>query len=178
MRRHGMYALDFCSPALVEGALTYVRGQRYAGQVVALCFVPYAGLLLPDVIERCAARFEEVESALLLVVSGARPLYWMWLEDARQLRTPVLADLCGRLHRSFGVAIQEPLQRCRTFVIDRLGILRLRVSHDFLEHDLSLVGELIKSSQQPAGSSDIGEGDRGSLEYSACVAPGRCGRAA
>lgn len=157
MKRHGIYALDFRGPALVEGALTYLRAQQYAGQVVALCFVPYAGLLLPDMIDRCARRFQEVAASLLLVVSGARPLHRLWLEDACPPRTPVLADPCGRLHRAFGVGVEEPDRRCRTFVLDQSGIVRLRISHDFLEHDLGMVWELIEGSQQADGSEGSGE---------------------
>ncbi len=55
MKRNGMHALDFHGPALVEGHLTYLRGTRYVNRVVALCFLPYVGLLSADEIDRHAA---------------------------------------------------------------------------------------------------------------------------
>lgn len=132
MKRNGMYALDFQGPALVEGRLTYLRGARYVDIVVALCFLPYARLVSAEKIDRQARRFQDLGAALLIVTSGRRPLHRLWVEQRERPATPVLADIFGRLHRSFGVTVEESAQRCHTFVIDRMGILRLRVSHDFL----------------------------------------------
>ena len=67
MKRNGMHALDFHGPALVEGHLTYLRGTQYVNRVVALCFLPYVGLLSADEIDLHAARFEEVGATLLIV---------------------------------------------------------------------------------------------------------------
>lgn len=147
MIRNGMHALDFHGPALVGGALTYLRGTRYIDQVVALCFLPYAGIVSADMIDRHARNFHDIDAALLIVASGTRPLHRLWGDQQANPLTPILADLCGRFHRAFGVAVVELAQRCHTFVIDRTGLLRLRVSHDFVEHDLSVLREVIGSSQ-------------------------------
>ena len=56
----------------------------------------------------------------------------------------VLADPCGRLHRSFGVIVAEPSLHCHTYIIDREGILRLYVSHDFLNHDLDILRKIVE----------------------------------
>ena len=143
MKRNGMHALDFHGPALVEGRLTYLRGTRYMNRVVALCFLPYVGLLSADEIDRHAARFEEVGATLLIVSSGVRPLDRLWIGQPVKPNTPVLSDLCGRLHRSFGVAAAERSVRCHTFMIDRKGILRLRVTHDFVDRDLETLRKII-----------------------------------
>lgn len=136
MKRNGMHALDFHGPALVERHLTYLRGTRYMNRVVVLCFLPYVGLLSADEIDRHAARFEEAGATLLIVSSGGRPLHRLWIEQQNKPNTPVLGDLCGRLHRLFGVAAAERSARCHTFMIDQEGILRLRVTHDFVDRDL------------------------------------------
>jgi peroxiredoxin len=143
MKRNGMHALDFHGPALVEGHLTYLRGTRYVNRIVALCFLPYAGLLSADEIDRHAAQFEEVGATLLIVSSGVRPLDRLWIGQPVKPNTPVLADLCGRLHRSFGVAAVERTARCHTFMIDRSGILRLRVTHDFVDRDLKTLRKIV-----------------------------------
>ncbi len=152
MKRHGMRALDFQGPALVGGALTYLHGTRYVGRVVALCFLPSAGQVRAALINRHAERFHEVDVALVMVASGARPLHRLWIGQRDKPLTPVLADPCGRLHWSFGVAVAGPAQRCHTFVIDRTGILRLRVSHDFVELDLAVLRGIVGSSHPLAAS--------------------------
>jgi len=55
----------------------------------------------------------------------------------------VLADPCGRLHRSFGVAVSEPSLNCHTSIINREGILGLRVSHNFIDHDLKALRKIV-----------------------------------
>jgi alkyl hydroperoxide reductase subunit AhpC len=112
-------------------------------RVVALCFLPYVGLLSADEINRHAARFEEVGATLLIVSSGVRPLDRLWIEQPVKPNTPVLADLCGRLHRSFGVAAAERSARCHTFMIDRKGMLRLRITHDFVDRDLKTLHKIV-----------------------------------
>jgi len=146
MKRNGMHALDFHGPALVEGHLTYLRGTRYMNRVVVLCFLPYVGLLSADEIDRHAARFEEAGATLLIVSSGGRPLHRLWIEQQNKPNTPVLGDLCGRLHRLFGVAAAERSARCHTFMIDQEGILRLRVTHDFVDRDLETLRKIVGST--------------------------------
>jgi len=144
MKRNGMYALDFHSPALVGGDLTYLCGTRYVNRVVALCFLPYFGLLSTEEIDRHATRFDEVGATLLIVSSGVRPLHRLWVGQPGKPSTPVLSDLCGRLHRSFGVAAAaERSARCHTFMIDRKGILRLRVAHDFVDRDMEMLRKIV-----------------------------------
>ena len=152
MKRNGMYALDFQGPALIEGKLTYLHGSRYVDRVMALCFLPYIGLVSTEMIDRQAERFQEIEAALVIVASGARPFHRVWIGPGGKPRTPVLADPYGRLHRLFGVAVADPVRRCHTFVIDRTGVLRIRVSHDFMEYDLTVLQELIRASQQAVAS--------------------------
>ena len=143
MKRNGMHALDFHGPALVEGHLTYLRAMRYTNRVVALCFLPYAGLLSAEEIDRHAARFEEVGATLLIVSSGVRPLDRLWNGQPVKPNTPVLADLCGRLHRLFGVVAAERSARCHTFMIDQKGLLRLRVTHDFVDRNLETLRKIV-----------------------------------
>ena len=152
MKQPGMRGLDFQGPALVGGALTYLHGARYVDRVVALCFLPYAGQISAAQIDRHAKRFHEVDAALVIVASGVCPLHRLWIGQGNRPLTPVLADPCGRLHRSFGVPVAEPSERCHTFVIDRTGILRLRVSHDFVEHDLTVLREVVGLSQPLAAT--------------------------
>jgi alkyl hydroperoxide reductase subunit AhpC len=57
--------------------------------------------------------------------------------------TSVLADLCGRRHRSFGVMAAERSARCHTFLIDRKGILRLRVTHNFVDRDMKTLCKIV-----------------------------------
>lgn len=143
MKRNGMYALDFHGPALVEGDLTYLQGTRYVNRVVALCFLPNTGLLSAGEIDRHGERFDKVGATLLIVSSGACPLYRWWIGQPGKPNTPIMADLCGRLHRSFGVTKTERSVRCHTFMIDRSGILRLRVTHDFVDGDLETLRKIV-----------------------------------
>lgn len=158
MKRNGMYVLNFQSPALVGGRLTYLHGEQFAGRVVALCFLPYAGILSADAIDRHAARFQQIGATLLIVSSGARPLHRLWIDQSEKPWTPVLADPCGRLQRSFSVAVTHFAPRCHTFVIDRGGILRLRMSHDFVDGDLDTLCKIVGLSQSHVADCEtIGE---------------------
>jgi len=143
MKRNGMHALDFQGPALVEGQLTYLRGARYVNKVVALCFLPYVDLLSAGEIDRHAARFGEVGATLLIVSSGVHPLHRLWIGQPFKPYTTIFTDINGRLHRSFSVAATERSARCHTFMIDRRGILRLRVTHDFVEEDLAALRKIV-----------------------------------
>jgi alkyl hydroperoxide reductase subunit AhpC len=143
MKRNGMYALNFHGPAMVEGNLTYLRGTQYVNRVVTLCFLPYVDLLSAGEIDRHAARFEEVGAKLLIVSSGVRPSHRLWTGQLDKPNTPVMADLSGRLHRSFGVAETGRSVRCHTFMIDRKGVLRLCVTHDFVDSDLETLRKII-----------------------------------
>jgi peroxiredoxin len=143
MKRNGMHALDFHGPALVGGTLTYLHGTRYVNRIVALCFLPYAGLLSSGEIDRHAARFKEAGATLLIVSSGVRLLHRLWIGRPDKPNTPVLEDLCGRLHRLFGVATRERSARCHTFMIDRSGILRLHITHDFVDGDLETLRKIV-----------------------------------
>jgi alkyl hydroperoxide reductase subunit AhpC len=104
--------------------------------------VPYVSLLPAEEIERHAARLDEVGATLLIVSSAVRSLDRLWLWHPDKPNTPVLADLCGRLHRSFGVAVERSV-RCHTFLIDRKGILRLRVTHDFVDRDMETLCKIV-----------------------------------
>lgn len=158
MKQNGIYGLNFKSSALVGGRLTYLHGRQYVGQVVALCFLPYAGLLSADImIDRHAARFQQIGAALLIVSSGVRPLHRVWMDQAEKPWTPVLADPCGRLQRSFSVAVTQFAPRCHTFVIDRGGILRLRVSHDFVDGDLDTLRKIVEVARIHAAHSMAAE---------------------
>ena len=143
MKRNGMHALDFQGPALVGGGVTYLRGTRYVDRVVALCFLPYVSLLPAGEIDRYAARLDEVGATLLIVSSGVRSLDRLWLRYPDKPNTPVLADLCGRLHRSFGLVPAERTSRCHTFLIDRNGLLRLRFTHDFVDRDMKTLCKIV-----------------------------------
>ncbi|MGA6826831.1 hypothetical protein ACO9S2_04350 [Nitrospira sp. NS4] len=159
MKRNGTYALDFQGPALVGGHITYLRGRRYLNRVVALCFLPYARLVPAEKLDRQARRFHEIGAALLIVASIARPLHRLWAGERDKPVTPVLADLCGRLHRSFGVPVEEPARRYQTFIIDRTGILRLRVNHDFFWQDLTVLGSTIGVTPRPAANERDSDAD-------------------
>ena len=147
MKRNGTYALNFHAPALVGRQLTYLHGQQFAGRYVALCFLPYAGVLSAEIIDGHSEQFDRVDATLLIVGSGPGPLHRLWTDQSEKPWTPVLVDPCGRLHRSFGVAVTEFPGRCHTFVIDRVGILRLRVSHDFVNGDMEALRKIVGLTQ-------------------------------
>lgn len=155
MKRNGMPTLDFHGPALVEGNLTYLRGTRYLQRVVALCFLPYVGILSAGDIDRQAARFEEVGATLLIVNSGAHPLHRLWIGQLDKPDAPIFADIGGKLRQSFGVvAAMERSARCYTFMIDRQGILRLRVTHDFVENDLETLRKIVVLTDIHGGNAE------------------------
>ena len=75
-----MYVLDFQAPALVGRQLTYVRTTQFAGQLVALCFLPYAGIVAIETFDHQAERFQRIDATLLIVSSSARLFHRMWAE--------------------------------------------------------------------------------------------------
>ncbi|BCA56635.1 peroxiredoxin [Nitrospira sp. KM1] len=150
MKQNGSYVLNFRGPALVGQQLTFVHGKQFEGRTMALCFLPYAGLIAPDKADHASEQFEFVGTTLVIVVSGAYPMHRLWSPHSEKPRTTILADPCGRLHRSFGVMDSQPSSRCRTFLIDREGILRLRVTHDFIEQDLEAIRTIAGLSHHPS----------------------------
>ncbi len=145
MKRNGMFALDFNAPGLDGGQLIYLRGKHLVGRLIILCFLPDAGLRAGE-IDHHAHRFQKVDATLVIVSSGVPPLHRLWVDRPAQPSTIVLADPCGRLHRLFGVRFTETSPRCQTFVIDREGTLRLRLTHNFVGRDLETLRTMIGSS--------------------------------
>lgn len=168
MKRNGMYALDFNVPALDGGQLIYLRGKHLMGRLVALCFLPYAGLTA-DEIDHHAQRFQKVGARLVVVSSGVHPLHRLWVDRPVQPSTIVLADPCGRLHRLFGVRSSETSPRCQTFVIDREGTLRLHFTHDFVGHDLEILRHMIGSSHIDTIDSHASLPRAGNIETEYCT---------
>ena len=147
MKRIGAPAPSFRAPALVAGQLTYLGSTQFAGRWTALCFLPYVGIVEPDFLDHQADNLDRIGTTLLIVSSGTRPLHRMWLDRPTTPRTPLLYDPLCRLHRSFGVPPAQIPVRCQTFLIDRAGILRFHLIHDFTERGLSALQEIVTLSQ-------------------------------
>lgn len=147
MKRIGAPSLNFRAPALVAGTLTYLGSTQFIGRWTALCFLPYVGIVEPDWLDDQADRLAQTDTTLLIVSSGTRPLHRVWIDRPTTARTPLLYDPLGRLHRSFGVAPAQIPVRCQTFLIDRAGILRFHLVHDFTDHGLSALQEIVTLSQ-------------------------------
>jgi alkyl hydroperoxide reductase subunit AhpC len=143
----GQTARCFRAPALIDGRLTYLGSVQFAGRWVALCFLPYVSLVEAAFLDRQAHVFEQLDMALLVVSSGTRPLHRLWRDCPVTTRLPLLADPLGRLHRSFGVAVARMPARCQTFLIDRAGLLRFHLIHDFTDHGLAALQEILTMSQ-------------------------------
>lgn len=152
MKRIGAPSPSFRAPALVEDRLTYLGSTQFAGRWTAICFLPYVGIVEPDFLDHQADRLDRIDTTLLIVSSGTRPLHRLWLDRPTKPRTPLLYDPLGRLHRSFGVAVAQIPVRCQTFLIDRTGLLRFHLVHDFTERGLDALHEIVMLSQaQDAG---------------------------
>ena len=146
MKRNGMYALNFNAPALDGGEFTYLRGKHLMGRLVALCFLPCADILTVVEIDRHSQRFHKSGVTLIIVGSGEQPLHRFWTNRRGQPSAIILVDPCRRLHRLFGVRLSEASPVCRTFLIDRNGILRLHLTHDFIHRDLEILSNMIGTS--------------------------------
>lgn len=147
MKRIGAPSPSFRAPALVEGRLTYLGSTQFAGRWTALCFLPYVGIVEPDFLDHQADNLDRIDTTLLIVSSGTRPLHRVWLDRPATARTPLLYDPLCRLHRSFGVPPAQIPVRCQTFLIDRAGILRFHLVHDFTERGLGALHEIVTLSQ-------------------------------
>jgi alkyl hydroperoxide reductase subunit AhpC len=147
MKRIGTPSLNFRAPALVAGTLTYLGSTQFIGRWTALCFLPYVGIVEPDFLDHQADNLDRIDTTLLIVSSGTRPLHRVWLDRPRKPRTPLLYDPLSRLHRSFGVAPAQIPVRCQTFLIDHAGILRFHLVHDFTDRGLGALHEIVTLSQ-------------------------------
>ena len=147
MQHIGKPAPSFRAPALVAGTLTYLGSTQFAGRWTALCFLPYVGIVEPDFLDHQADRLDRIGTTLLIVSSGTRPLHQVWLDRPTTPRTPLLYDPLGGLHRSFGVPPAQIPVRCQTFLIDRAGLLRFHLIHDFTDRGLSALQEIVTLSQ-------------------------------
>lgn len=150
MQHIGKPAPSFRAPALVAGTLTYLGSTQFAGRWTALCFLPYVGIVEPDFLDHQADRLDRIGTTLLIVSSGTRSLHRMWLNRPTTPRTPLLYDPLGSLHRSFGVPPAQIPVRCQTFLINRAGLLRFHLIHDFTDRGLSALQEIITLSQSQA----------------------------
>lgn len=140
----------FRAPALMEGRLTYLDSARLIGRWTALCFLPYVGIVEPAFLDHQADRFDRLDTTLLIVSSGTRPLHRLWLDRPTKPRTPLLYDPLARLHRAFGVVPEQTPVRCQTFLIDRANLLRYHLVHDFTERGLAALHEIVTLSQAQA----------------------------
>lgn len=147
MKRIGAPLLNFRAPALVAGTLTYLGSTQFIGRWTALCFLPYVGIVEPDFLDHQADHLDRLDTTLLIVSSGTRPLHRMWINRPTTPRTPLLYDPLGRLHRSFGVALAQIPVRCQTFLIDRAGLLRFHLVHDFTDRGLAALKEILTMSR-------------------------------
>lgn len=137
----------FRAPALVAGRLTYLDSAQLIGRWTALCFLPYVSIVEPAFLDHEADRFDRLDTTLLIISSGTRPLHRVWIDCQTKPRTPLLYDPLARLHRSFGIVPGQTPVRCRTFLIDRAGILRYHLVHDFTERGMSALHEIVTLSQ-------------------------------
>ena len=147
MRRNKTMMLKFRVPALVNRQLSYLSVMQCLGYVTIVCFLPYPRVMAAEKIDSIAEGFLRAGVIFLIVASGAGPLHRAWSDYQQMPRTPILGDPCGRLHRSFGVAESEPLSRGRTFVIDGAGVLRLQFMHDFTDHALAAIRQLVTKNR-------------------------------
>jgi alkyl hydroperoxide reductase subunit AhpC len=147
MEKIGKPSPSFRAPALVAGTLTYLGSTQFIGHWTALCFLPYVGIVEPDFLDHQADHLDRIDTTLLIVSSGTRPLHRLWLDRPATARTPLLYDPLCRLHRSFGVPPAQIPVRCQTFLIDRAGILRFHLVHDFTKRGLGALHEIVTLSQ-------------------------------
>lgn len=147
MKRIGDPMPRFRAPALVADRLTYLDSVQLIGRWTALCFLPYVGIVEPAFLDHQADHFDRLDTTLLIVSSGTRPLHRVWIDRPTKPRTPLLYDSVGRLHRAFGVVPGQTPVRCRTFLIDRAGLLRYHLVHDFTDHGLAALHEVVTLSQ-------------------------------
>jgi|CXWL01.1.fsa_nt_gi alkyl hydroperoxide reductase subunit AhpC len=160
MKRIGTPSLNFRAPALVNGQLTYLGSMQFIGHWTALCFLPYVGIVEPDFLDHQADRFDRLDTTLLIISSGTRPLHRVWLDRPTTPRTPLLYDPLGRLHRAFGVAPAQIPVRCQTFLIDRDALLRFHLIHDFTDRGLDALHEIVMLSQaQSSGGPTMAHGE-------------------
>ena len=97
----------------------------------------------PDFLDHQADHLDRIDTTLLIVSSGTRPLHRVWLDRPTPSGTPLLYDPLSRLHRAFGVAPAQTQVRCQTFQIDRAGFLRFHLIHDFTDRGLSALQEIV-----------------------------------
>lgn len=140
----------FRTPALMAGRLTYLDSAQLIGRWTAICFLPYVGIVEPAFFDHQADRFDRLDTTLLIVSSGTRPLDRVWIDRQTKPRAPLLYDPLWRLHRAFGVVPRQTPVRCQTFLIDRAGLLRYHLVHDFTDHGLSALQEIVTLSQARA----------------------------
>lgn len=165
MRRNRTRMLNFRAPALVDRNLTYLSGTQYLGHVTVVCFMPYPGIVAAEKIDRVTEGFLCAGVRFLIVASGARPLHRVWSDQQEMPRAPIMGDPCGRLHRLFCVVESEPFPRCRTFIIDDAGVLRLRFTHDFSDHDVAAIHHLVTMDRLYFESAVRPEAVSGEAEY-------------
>lgn len=154
MKHNGMPILTFRATALVHGSVSYVDARQYIGRSAVICFLPYASMVPIEQLDREACLFQDIDVELLIVISGTRPLHRLWLGQSHKPKATVFADLCGRLHRMFGVNPHESVPKCHTFVADKRGILCVRLTHEFIAQDLRILRRVVGWERIPAAESD------------------------
>ena len=147
MQHIGKPAPNFRASALVAGTFTYLDSTQFTGRWMALCFLPYVGIVKPDFLDHQADNLDRIDTTLLIVSSGTRPLHRVWLDHPTTPRKPLLYDPLSRLHWSFGVPPAQIPVRCQTFLIDRAGLLRFHLIHDFTDRGLRALQEIVTLSQ-------------------------------
>lgn len=143
----GQRAPRFRVPALRDRALTYLDSAALHGRWVVLCCLPRLSLVEATIVDRQGAAFTCYGADFLAVAPEDHALRRPWLGRLGALRAPLLVDPLRRLHRAYGLAPDQTLTRCRTFLIDPDGLLRFHLVHDLIGRGLSAVTEILRLFQ-------------------------------
>jgi len=147
MQYIGKPAPIFRAPALVDGQFTYLGSMQFIGRWIAVCFLPYVGIVKPDFLDHHAAHLDQINTTHLIVSSGTRPLHRIWLDCPTTLNAPLLYGPLSRLHHTFRVALTQTPVRCQTFLINRVGLLRFHLIHDLTDYGLCALQEIVTLGQ-------------------------------
>lgn len=147
MVRIGQLAPLIRVPVLMHGTLTYFDWERTRGHCIALCCVQSLGLIDAIFLNHQSTAFEQCNASLIALCREDTAIYHSGIKHLGPLRVPILSDPLRRLHRLYGIRVQQRLGRCVTFLVDADRILRFRVVHDLNRRGLSAVQELLSVMQ-------------------------------
>ena len=129
--------------AVVHGDCRRLSPSLFDDRWVALCFPSSVEATHMLCLDRQQPMFEQAGAVLLTVVPDDLLFQPGFRQVSHAISVPLLTDPLHRLHRSYGIPVEQLPSKTHTFLIDSSRILRHQIVHEVNAWDMEALRRLI-----------------------------------